>query len=579
MEELKCLLEKLDRSCEKQSEHTIYDHINSVTKDDKSLEATAERMAFAFYENHESGDTGWGTYYGPMITWTKEDGEAYEYPGLSLVTEDILNYWTERAVATPNWLMKSRYNGLVWDFSNKVLGKKPDHKTAISYVQSLVAICDLGVCERPTESIQKITRAYRVAKSLNNEDLIKTCIESAIRLEGCIGKDDKPNLWGFCFKLFILEKRNHLTDEQKEKLVSDQEKYLGCTYKDHSPWACESVGIPLATYYRSIDDSEEVRRVVEVVGGCFESACDGLAAMQASSWLQHVHGIYISFNLHDKAESVSKKISEIGPDVVESMQSFSLSRDIPKEKLDSYLDAMTEGGEELSLNRIAVQFIQKKGQIERQVLELARDHPLIYLIPKSLHDHKGRPVATIGSIEDDLEGNTIHQLSQNLQINSVFLRHSIHKVIERYNISCDGLLDFIFKSLIFEDTKKNIVRTGISAFLEEEYYSSIHLLIPQIEAAIRSLVELMGEAILRRSRQGGLQLRTLDDLLREECVENCFGIDSTFYFRVLLTDKRGWNMRNDVCHGISPSSAFNCFMADRVLHVLLCLARVRKSHA
>ena len=68
LEELKCLLEKLDRSCEKQSEHTIYSHINRVTKDDKSLEATAERMAFAFYENHESKENGFSN---PFILKTR----------------------------------------------------------------------------------------------------------------------------------------------------------------------------------------------------------------------------------------------------------------------------------------------------------------------------------------------------------------------------------------------------------------------------------------------------------------------------------------------------------------------------
>lgn len=97
---------------------------------------------------------------------------------------------------------------------------------------------------------------------------------------------------------------------------------------------------------------------------------------------------------------------------------------------------------------------------------------------------------------------------------------------------------------------------------------------PQTEAAIRSLVELAGGATLRRNRQGGLQLRTFDDLLRDEKVEECFGIDLSFYFRILLTEQRGWNIRNDICHGISPSGAFNYSIADRVVHVILCLAQV-----
>ena len=34
------------------------------------------------------------------------------------------------------------------------------------------------------------------------------------------------------------------------------------------------------------------RIVIELVGKYFESSCEGLPALQASSWYQHVHGIY-----------------------------------------------------------------------------------------------------------------------------------------------------------------------------------------------------------------------------------------------------------------------------------------------
>ena len=42
----------------------------------------------------------------------------------------------------------------------------------------------------------------------------------------------------------------------------------------------------------------------------------------------------MSFNLQENAEIVSRKVAEIGPDVVASMHEFSHSIEIPKEKLD-----------------------------------------------------------------------------------------------------------------------------------------------------------------------------------------------------------------------------------------------------
>lgn len=289
--------------------------------------------------------------------------------------------------------------------------------------------------------------------------------------------------------------------------------------------------------------------------------------------------IYISFNMKDDAERITKKITEVGPDVVDSMQELSHSIEIPNEQLDAYLDSMTNGGLEVTLRRIAAQFIPKKDQVEQQVLELAKNYPLTFLFTKTLQDHKGRPIATIGSIEEDLEGNIIHQLSSEMNTNAFFLRHSFKKALELYNIKVQDLIDFVLVSPIFEETKKDLIYAGLQAYLNQDYISAIHILVPQTESAIRTLVELTGGATLRKNRQGGLQLRTFDDLLRNEKVEECFGIDLSFYFRILLTEQRGWNIRNNICHGISPSGAFNPSTADRVMHVILCLAQVRVTNA
>ncbi|WP_444921294.1 DUF4209 domain-containing protein [Microbulbifer sp. CnH-101-G] len=569
------LLEEFE---EKTSEHCISSKINNATEDDQSPEAIAERLAFGFCENYSGKQSSWGTYYGPMMVWVGDDGKPYESPSLSLVDHDMIEYWKNRSKNTNNPIMKARYSGIVWDLSEAAIGEKPSYRIAIDYVNALLEVTDNDLCEHPTETITKITRAFSVASALNNSELIKKSIESAIKLEDRIAEDDKAGLWGFSFDLFVLGKCRYLSDIQKRKLIEDLESRLERVFKDCSPWVCESAGIPLATYYRSKGMDADVSRVIDIVGRCFENACEGSAAMLASSWLQHVHDIYINYNMKSSAERVSRKISQIGPEVIESMQEFSHSTEIPRKKLDAYLDSMTSGDLETTLNRIAIQFIPKKNQAEQQVLKLARKYPLTYLFTKTLQDHKGRPVATIGGIEEDLEGNIIQQLSQKMNIDSFFLRHSFNKASEVYGMSSDELTSFILRSPIFEESKNNIVQKGVKAYLDEDYMSAIHILVPQAEAAIRTLVELMGGATLRKNRQGGLQLRTFDDLLRDEGVENCFGADTSFYFRMLLTDQRGWNMRNDVCHGISPAGAFNYSTADRVMHVMLCLSQVRESN-
>lgn len=382
---------------------------------------------------------------------------------------------------------------------------------------------------------------------------------------------------GVCFDWFVLEKSKLLTQEQEDKLLSDLESHLDESMSENSPWLCESAGLPLAKYYRSKKLKQEVDRVIEIVGGCFENACDNINPFQASGWLKHAHDLYTSFNLNEKAENVSRKISEIGPDVVRDMKTISHSTKIPTDELEEFLDRLTSGGITETLNNIAIHYIPKKGDVEKQVLEQAKSSPISYLFSKVIQDHKGRPVATIGSIDSDLEGNIIHQLSQNLGISSFFLSRTFLKAREKYDITAEQITDHILQSSIFEKTRKDIIYTGINAYLNEDFITTIHVLVPQAESAIRNLVEYSGGAILKPNRNNGLQLRTFDDLLRDEHVENCFGTDISFYFRILLTEQRGWNIRNDVCHGIVPSDTFNYSVADRVIHVLLCLALAKEN--
>ena len=121
--------------------------------------------------------------------------------------------------------------------------------------------------------------------------------------------------------------------------------------------------------------------------------------------------------------------------------------------------------------------------------------------------------------------------------------------------------------------------TATHAYLQKDFVVAIHLYVPQIEAAIRNLVELTGGAVLKARGGGGFHLRTLDELLRTEQVNEVLGKDVALFFRVVLTDQRGWNIRNDVCHGTFPHQNASRVVADRLLHLLLVLAQLRNNEA
>ncbi len=162
-----------------------------------------------------------------------------------------------------------------------------------------------------------------------------------------------------------------------------------------------------------------------------------------------------------------------------------------------------------------------------------------------------------------------------MSFETIFLRLVLERLQSKFNLSPKDISDFLFKSPLFETDRLPIITAGLQAFLERNHIVAAHLLIPQIEDALRNLVEMAGGAIYKPNRSGGLSLKTLDDILRDDVITNVLGENTAFYLRVLLTDQRGWNIRNTVCHGMAPAGYFTADMSDRILHALILLGHIR----
>lgn len=140
----------------------------------------------------------------------------------------------------------------------------------------------------------------------------------------------------------------------------------------------------------------------------------------------------------------------------------------------------------------------------------------------------------------------------------------------------ETIVDYLYECPIFEEKRREFLIRGIKAYLDGDFFFALHILIPQIEALIRNLTEKIGVSVLKPSRSGGFYYKTLDELLRDENIIEALKENMCLYLRILLTDPRGWNLRNNVCHGISSIETFNQIVADRVFHVLLCLSLIRE---
>ena len=205
---LKDILQKYESSSEPlSSEIEINSAIAPLLKDTPSpaIELLAEAMAFDFVENYPSEKCEWGTYFGPCISWRKEDGTVVESPSIKKINKEIIDYWEKRAKESPHPVLKARYAGLVWDFSKKITDITPSFAVTEIYVRSLVQISKGNYLKYECDVIKKLERAMQVAISLNNESLIEMCRNAVLEYEDIHGKDEKPGYWGISYDFLLLQ--------------------------------------------------------------------------------------------------------------------------------------------------------------------------------------------------------------------------------------------------------------------------------------------------------------------------------------------------------------------------------------
>jgi hypothetical protein len=578
-QEVKNLLDELELTT-KLDERTVETRLRSLQSETSSeqpcKEFLYELMAFAFMESSANDGSPWGTYFCPQIVLTNQDGSSIEFPCLSNVDVAAINYWRSRCNHTSNAIMKARYSGLVWDLCFKCTGDKPSHTFALSSADALLSLIENQAYLHSIDAIQKLRRAFTLGINLRNHQLIDRAKNAALCLEKRISDDSKPGLWGFCFDLIVDNKKVNKTPEEERQIIADLEERYSRLLSEGRLWPCECAAKRLGRYYRAKGMTNEMERVIRALGELSRISAISSPPLAAQQILRQAYILYKQFNITDALGQVLVELRALGADLIDSMLSHEFSVELPREELIQFAQEMAGGDLSVVLSRIAIHFLPPIRQSKQRLDEGIQQYPLVFSFPRYVCDKEGRVVSTIGPAETDYEGLLINQISQDMNIYSVSLDFVLRKAIEEHTLSPQLILDYLYASTAFPPSQQELLAAGIAKYLDGDYLSANHILTPRIEVVLRNIVEQSGGTVLKEARGGGFYLRNVDELLRSEQMLEVFGSDICLYLRVLLSDPRGWNVRNDICHGLGADACLSKSTSDRLIHVLLLLSQLRQ---
>ena len=575
-------------------EHKIAEEIKNILKKEgesykPSNEDIAEQIAFDFLPEYPNNNSGWGTYYGPMFILPNKQGQMMEYPSIQNVTGEILSYWESRAKKSKNPILSSRYADLVVDFSPSILKESADYKLFHLVIDASIIICE-KLLDQPINCKTKAKRALNLSIQINDQQRIQKIGKTIIKLERKIAIDSKPGLWGFAFKWVLLDFRNKVvvSPQEKEDLIKDLEKKLERIKKD--PWSAEHAVSLLAEYYANGRDESNLMRVLGILEKSFKENermnSDALLKVHA---FEQIHEIYQKYRDKDFQEAtkatnrISQEIGQLDLDWNKSLKEISISTKIKNEEIDKFLKAIFGEENEYKLeniiSRIVVNFLPKQKNIEDQLKEISKDHPLQFLCTTQIISEDGIPIAKLSSLDEDYDNHFQSYATKYLQFNSFFLSLTMDELKKQF--SKEKIIEYFQESLLFQNENKEYIQYAMSAYWDSKYIVSSHLFIPLIESAVRELVRICGGIILKPNDIGGYDRLSLNILLKKQgdilkSVFSKIGHDIPFYFRLVLTEKLGMNLRNNFAHGLEKRTFFSREASDRLFHILLCLSLVKK---
>ena len=584
--QVRMVLRHFDAAAEPCNEYQVNSELLSLRPEDRvgwnpPDEYNFELTAFAFHERVTTEAESQYTWFAPMMSRSDESGMRREWPSVNDITPEMLRHWIERSRVTKHPVLTARYAGLAWEFSRQVLSESAPISMAQKRVDAVVEMANVDAHDRPTDVFRKLGHAMNIAIAIHDPARTELVRDAIIAHERKVTEDDKLGLWGHAFDLLYDNQRALLTDTQRHSLIAELEARLQrvsnpqATPEAVERWAAESAAQRLAIHFRKLKKQDDVRRVLRRVEHAFEHRAKDANGMLKQDWFEQVERLYRRFNLEEDASRMRRKIREVGPAVNSELVQHQQTFEIKKEDRDAFIDDKIGTDLDQAIVRVAVYFVSQRKATEEQLRSLSRHAALMFMMTRKILGEKGRHVASIGPLEEDLDGHIAAQTAQNISVTTIWLRWVIQAMEERLGLSTQQMMDRIGRSPIFGHDKHDLIRRGFEAYFKGDIITAIHLLIPQVEDTIRTLIELAGGDVFKPNRQNGMDYRTLDDLLRDPTFIGVMSNDVAEYFRIMYTDRRGINLRNRVAHGLIPAEGFGQGLADRLLHTFLVLLLVR----
>jgi vacuolar-type H+-ATPase subunit E/Vma4 len=157
------------------------------------------------------------------------------------------------------------------------------------------------------------------------------------------------------------------------------------------------------------------------------------------------------------------------------------------------------------------------------------------------------------------------QIKKTLVKTAFGIKHTVNRGDSEIDYTWFSLIDIGIREF-FKQFRKAINKK------QTDWRVTIDFLAPKFEAILREIVENAGDEVTKVEENGDSELKLLEKLFSSPVIEEIFNEDDIFLFKHTFT-KVGWNIRNNVAHGLYKPIDYTL---SKAILIFLCILRLNK---
>ncbi|HLP91505.1 MAG TPA: DUF4209 domain-containing protein [Nostocaceae cyanobacterium] len=513
-----------------------------------------------------------------------ESTEEHFAKTFQYLTEEHLNFFTEIVPEVSDPELQARIADILWV-------KKRNYQMAQLAVEAyLKSAKELEDPEKWTWCVDRIERAFRLARKINYKfEVIFAYIEEV--LDRYKGEDPK---W-LSVKLMELLLEYRLGDPKKYATLAEKAAQLAESNHD---WRRARNHWEIKAQWHLIEkDGKEERKAQMQAAETYVTEANDALKRNPPSYLVASHFMQKAIEAFRKVRGTKEETID-AKNRAEEVHKLLLQY---QEKSGSELIAVSHKGVDISVeaeqarSQVRGREFQdalftlallgsppKVSQLKQQVQQMARDHVLSDLFPGVIINDKGKVVAQqLGSVlsnnPEESEKATLFEMYKNAALfyqpfhAQAYIEHARYQITLEHSIRVDDLLPIVSHSPFVPQGREYLFAKGLYAGLTGDFFTSTHILIPQIENSIRELLWQMQGVITSKLDNGIQNEYDLNKMLYRPEITSIFDEDTLFDLKGLLIEHAGSNLRNRMAHGLINDYEFSSSIMSYLWWVTLRL--------